>query len=653
MSVSPHSSRRAQAMEQATRLSSQGKDQQALDHMLSFLRHGQGDPELSNFTATLAARMEKWPVAEQHFSATLAKDPNNRYALYNLAKVLKLAGRELEAINLLGQLIHLEPENTAALNEIGILLASRGEMDPAIQALETAIRIDPTFEKAYRNLYVTLYTGGRYEEAAQVAKHAIEHIDSEYRWNFRTDLILCLWKSLAVDEAKAMAETLIGELDPPASPMHKEILLHALTNYGVVLMEMEDPDAAEVQFLKVISLAPEKVEPYVNMAKLNVYREDFQSAIRWFEQATAVDPEHAELHNHLAVFLRDAGRPDLALPHHLSAITQSPGNVEMRFYLGITQFALGQLDQAYPNWELRWSRREGGKKSNLPIPEWSGLPEKGKSLLVYREQGIGDEIIFASCLPDVTAHFERVACVCHSKLKKLFSRSFPEIEFYSREHEFSPQDIAQFDWQVPIGTLPNIFRPDVSTFPEQPQLLTPAPLLVEDFRRRLQPLRQTVVIGIAWRSGLLTLNRKALYPYLDFWRALFAIPGITWVNLQYGDVDAELTKAQTDFGVSVINFTDVDHFNDLDTSAALMKACDIVIGPDTSTTQIAAAVGTPTLRMYSGCDYFCLGTDHYPWFPALNTIPRHFGESWERPIGRTAEIIGTLIGESNQGHSKT
>lgn len=648
MSVSPNNTRRNQAMEHATRLSSQGKDQQALDHMVAYLRQGAVDPELANFTATLAARMENWPAAELHFSSALARDPDNRYALYNLSKVFKLSGRDIDAINLLGRLIRLEPENAAALNEIGVLLAARGDFGPAINALETAIRLDPGFEKAYRNLYVTLYTSGRYEEASWVARDAIEHIDSEYCWHFRADLILCLWKSLAVDEARTTAETLIAELTPPATPKHREILLHALTNYGVVLMEMEDPDAAEVQFRKVIALDPAKVEPYVNMAKLNIYREDFQEAINWFEKAIAIAPEHAELHNHLAIFLRDAGRPDLALPHHLSAIEQSPGNVEMRFYLGITQFALGHLEQAYPNWELRWSRREGGSKSNLPIAEWSGQPVNGKSLLVYREQGIGDEIIFASCLPDVTTHFERVACVCHSKLNKLFSRSFPDIEFFSREHEFSPQDTAAYEWQVPIGTLPTIFRPHIASFPDNPVLLTPDPEQVEAFRQRLQPLRQTLIIGIAWRSGLLTLNRKALYPYLEFWQALFAIPGITWVNLQYGDVTIELQKAQEAFGVPVVNFADVDHFNDLDTSAALMKACDIVIGPDTSTTQISAAVGTPTLRMYSGCDYFCLGSDHYPWFPALNTIPRHFGESWEGPIARTAQIIGTLINESNQ-----
>lgn len=648
MSSSPKVTRRTQAMEHATRLSSQGKDQQALDYMLSFLKHSPNDIELSNFTATLAARIEKWTVAEHYFSATLAMDPNDRYALYNLAKVLKLSAREGDAITLLGRLIQLDPLNAAALNEIGALLAGLGNIEPAIRALEAAVRIDPKLEKAYRNLYVTLYTGGRYEEAAQVATNAISQIDSEYRWNFRTDLILCLWKSQAIDEAKEVAETLINDIEHSSNPNARLHLLHALNNYGIILMEIEDPVRAEALFHKVIDMDPNFVDAYINMAKLMIYKESFQEAFHWFDKAIATNPEHAELHNHLAIFLRDAGRPDLAFPHHLSAIAQSPGNQEMRYYLSITQFALGNLLDAYPNWELRWSRREGGSKSTLPIPEWDGSSTKENSILVYREQGIGDEIIFASCLPDLIGRFKRIVCVCHSKLQSLFSRSFPEIEFRSGNYEFSPDDSATFDWQVPIGSLPTHLRPTIESFLSKSQLLIPEPETVAAFRSRLEPFRQTITIGIGWRSSILSLNRRTLYPYLEYWQALFAIPGITWVNLQYGDVEAELRQAQESFGIKIIDFKDVDHFMDLDSSAALMKACDIVIGPDTSTTQLAAAVGTPTLRIYSGCDYFCLGTDHYPWFPALNTIPRHFGEAWEGPIGRTAQIISTLIGEFNQ-----
>lgn len=639
------------ALQKAMALSAQGKDKQALETIQKYLRHIPRDIEALNLAGTLAARMENWASAEQSFTDALAINKNNTYALYNLSKVYKLSNRAGDAVEALTRLLQIERHNVKALNEIGVLLAEQGHLDPALKAFNAAIELDPLFEKAYRNLYATLYTGAHYEEAAHIAKRAIEHISSDYRWNFRTDLILCLWKLQAFDEARQLAEEVIKELEYSNNPTHREILLHAITNYGVILMEMEEPEAAEAQFKKTIALAPEKIEPYVNIAKLYVYREDFQGAIDWFEKALAINPEHAELHNHLAIFLREAGRPDLALPHHLSALAQSPGNVEMRYYLGITQFALGQIHDAYQNWELRWSRREGGTKSDLPIPEWTGTPATGRSLLIYREQGIGDEIIFATCLPDVIHRFEHILYVCHSKLKPLFARSFPQIEFRSGEDALTEADVAALDWQIAIGSLPLIVRPDISSFPHRQQLLVPNPFAVEKFCAALLPKRDVLTIGIAWRSGMLSLNRRALYPYLGFWQALFDIPGITWVNLQYGDVKEELHKAEQQFGVSIVNFEEVDHFNDLDTSAALMKACDMVIGPDTSTTQLAAAVGTPTIRIYSGCDYFCLGTGHYPWFPSLITIPRQFGEAWSGPIQRTADIVRVLVTERASANS--
>lgn len=644
--------RSSMSIDKATTLSAQGKDKQAIEVIQKHLRHAPRDIEALNLAGTLAARLENWEDAEKHFAAVLACNKDNTYALYNLSKVYKLSNRAAEAIDTLSRLLSIEPGNVQALNEIGVLLYGQGALEPAVHALEIAVTLNPTFEMAYRNLYATLYAGARYEEAVQVAKQAIDNIKTDYRWHFHTDLIVCLWKAGAIDEAKKVAEASIDELERSPNPEHREHLFHTLNNYGVILMEVEDTTAAEKQFRRVIELAPSIVDAYVNMAKLSVFREDMREAIRWFEEALAVDPEHAELQNHLAIFLRDSGRPDLALPHHLLAISKSPGSLEMRYYLGITQFALGQLQDAYPNWELRWSRREGGSKSDLPIPEWTGTPPCGRSLLVYREQGIGDEIIFATCLPDLVSRFERIICVCHSKLKTLFARSFPQIEFVSGDKALTEADVAAMEWQIAIGSLPVIVRPDLDSFPNRALVLTPDPLVVEKYRSALSHQRTALTIGIAWRSSLLSLNRRTLYPYLDYWQALFDIPGITWVNLQYGDVGEELRKAEQQFNVSIVNFDEVDHFDDIDASAALMKACDLVIGPDTSSTQIAAAVGTPTIRIYSGCDYFRLGTDHYPWFPSLTTIPHHFGESWLGPIQRTATIINALVAErSTQDNS--
>lgn len=642
------SSRQANLVQRALALSAQGNDKNALELIQQHLGKQPRDSKAINIAASFAARLQNWALAEQYFTEALDVDGSDADALYGLSKVFKLTKRLGEATAVLTRLLEIKPHHFAALNEMGAILAELGQIDAALQAFERACKLEPTFEMAYRNWCELLYAGARYEEMIRVAKCALDHVAAGYRLHFRIILVLALWQTRALGEARELAENIIGELEPSSNPERRERLSQMLINYGVILSDLEEPDAARLQFEKSIVLTPRNIAPYINLARLAIYEENLQAAIGWFEKALAIDPENSELHHHLAVFLREAGRPDLALPHCYAALEKSPDNAEMRFGLGITQFSLGKLQEAYKSWDLRWARKDGGVKSDLPIAEWRGAPDTGRSLLVYREQGIGDEILFASCLPDVTDRFERIICVCHTKLKHLFERSFPKIEFRNGADALTREDIAGMDWQIAIGSLLPIVRPNLESFPPTRQFLLPDPAKVSNFRGQLGRRQASLVVGVAWRSGLLTLNRRALYPYLEFWQELFEIPNVTWVNLQYGDVTEELKKAEQQFGISIVNFEGVDHFNDIDTSAALMKACDLMIGTDGSSSVIAAAVGTPTIRMYSGCDYFNFGADHDPFLSSMATINRKFGESWVVPIHQAASIVRTLVSNSRQ-----
>ncbi|MDD2914461.1 MAG: tetratricopeptide repeat protein [Gallionella sp.] len=638
--------RQTNLIQRAISLSAQGKDKNALELIQTHLGKQPRDLRALILAANFAARLENWPLAEHYFMEALTVNRSDVEALYGLSKVFKLTNRIDAAVATLTNLLQVNPGHSAALNEMGVIMAEQGHLEPALQAFETACKLDASFEMAYRNWYQVLNANARHQEAVQVAKCAIEHIAPGNRLNFKVNLISSLWLTRAFGEARELAENIISELEHSAKPEHRELLPKIVTDYGVILMDMDEPDAAKVQFEKANALAPKNIEPYVNLAKLAVYQEDLCDAIGWFDKALAIDPENSILHYHLAGFLRNAGRPDLALEHGYAALAGSPDNAQMRYALSETHFALGQLREAYKNWELRWQLKDSGSKPNLPVAEWTGTPSTGRSLLVYREQGIGDEIFFASCLPDILNRFERIVCVCQAKLKPLFARSFPKIEFRSGADALTEADIADLDWQIAIGGLLPIVRPNLESFPLHHQFLLPDPKKVDIFREQLALKHGSLVIGIAWRGRLLTLSRRALYPYLEFWQALFDIPNIIWVNLQHGEVTEELKKAEQQFGISIVNFENVDHFDDIDTSAALMKACDLVIGTDGSSALIAAAVGAPTIRLFSGYDYFNLGADHNPFFPSMTSIGRKFGESWMEPVRQAADIVRALALEA-------
>ena len=648
MAKNKHFIQDREAVRRAAALSAQGNDKQALKIIQTHLRKSPHDIEALNLAGTFAARLENWALAEKYFTGTLAINKVDIYAIYNLFKVFKLSDRLDEATAMLGKILELEPDNVSALNERGVLLSGRGDMASALQDFDKCIQIDPLFEMGYRNLYAALITCGRYEEAEHVVKIAIQKITTDYRYTLKTDLVVCLWRSGSFQEGRKAAEEIIAELTQLNDPQYRELLARAHSHYGIMLMECNEIESAQEQFKKAISINSGNIEPYINLAKAYWFTDDLLQAIHWFDEALAINPNYGKLHSQLGIVLRDAGRPELALPYLQSAVVRSPANPELRYYLGMAQFALGQLDEAYENYELRWARRECGNKSKLAIPEWNGSPESGRSIFVYKEQGLGDEVLFATCLPDLISRFERVTYICHPKLKALFARSFPQVEFRDFDSTLTLADLGNPDFQIPIGSLPRIFRRAIGDFPDTQQLLVPDIDKTAQFRGRLLQNKGKLIVGIAWKSAHVSADRRAIYPTLEFWQSLFALRDIIWVSLQYGDVGEEIKKAEHDFGVSIVNFTDVDHFNDLDSSAALMKACDVVIGPCSSTTVLSAGVGVPTFRAYPYIDVFCLGTDRYPWFPNIVLAPRHFGETWEMPLQRIAGIVQTLAAEHSQ-----
>ncbi|MBI5437583.1 MAG: tetratricopeptide repeat protein [Nitrosomonadales bacterium] len=626
-------------------LSAQGDEKQALKAVQTHLRKAPHDIGALNLAGTLAVRLENWALAEKCFTGALAINKTDTETLGNLFRVLKLSNRPDKATAILSRILELEPDNVSALSEKGLMLFDRGDTASALQVFDKCIQIAPAFELGYKNLYSALVTCGRYEEAERIAKLAIQKSTTDYRYTFKVDLVVCLWRSGAIREGHQVAEEIIAELTQLNNPRFRELLARAHCHYGIILMELNELESAREQFTKAVSLDPGNVDPYINLAKACWFTGDLLQAIHWFDKALAIAPDNAELHLHLGIVLRDAGRPELALPYLQSAVVQSPANPELRCYLGMAQFALGQLDQAYENYELRWVRQECGKKSQLAIPEWTGLPESGRSIFVYTEQGIGDDLTFATCLPDLIGRFERVIYICHPKLKKLMVRSFPQIEIRDLDSNLTSHDLGDPDFQIPIGSLPRIFRKTIESFPASQQLLAPDMGKSALFRERLLQNKGKLIVGIAWRSSFESTDRRAIYPQLEFWRPLFSLPDIVWVNLQYGDAGEEIKKAEHDFGVGIINFTEVDHFDDLDSSVALMKACDLVIGPGTSTVVLSAGTGVPTFKLVPYIDVFCMGTDHYPWFPNMVLAVRSLEETWEAPIQRIANIVQALAAE--------
>ena len=164
-------------------------------------------------------------------------------------------------------------------------------------------------------------------------------------------------------------------------------------------------------------------------------------------------------------------------------------------------------------------------------------------ILVYGEQGVGDEIMFASCIPDLLRICSRVTIACNPKLESIFRRSFPAARVLDAARAKALDANDNGDWQqmVAIGSLPRHFRRDRAEFPRHAGYLCADPALVAEYRRRLDELGRGLKIGLSWRGGTDKTRRALRSVELTQLAPLLALPDVRFVNLQYdsraSDVD--------------------------------------------------------------------------------------------------------------------
>ncbi len=166
-------------------------------------------------------------------------------------------------------------------------------------------------------------------------------------------------------------------------------------------------------------------------------------------------------------------------------------------------------------------------------PRWDGSSLTGRTVVIHAEQGLGDEVLFASCFSDVIRQADQTILICDPRLERLFSRSFPTATVYGwlRRKDWSPMPLEEsVDVQLAAGSLPLYFRNEPSDFPRQARFLIPDPRLLAKWRERVAALGPGLKIGISWRAGGKPLeSRKRTIP-LDGWSDFFATPGAHFVQ---------------------------------------------------------------------------------------------------------------------------
>ena len=424
------------------------------------------------------------------------------------------------------------------------------------------------------------------------------------------------------------------EIDPAAPGS-----LRRLTG---ALVEAELADEALALAADAAARAPQSYEAQLSLGYVHLKRHEPERARACCAAAARLHGDDAELLDLRGAALQELGRLGEALASYEQAAALQPRNPLYAFHRGLVRLLLGDFARGWQDYELRLADA-GAVQRPRAAPPWDGSPLAGRTLLVYREQGLGDEIMFASMLPELIAAGAHCVVECEPRLAGLFHRSFPGAEVIaSRDDRALPARPAgrRIDFEIPAGSLPLHLRREASAFPRHAGYLEADPVRVARWRERLAALGPGLKVGLSWtggvrktRRGLRSLDLPRLMPVL-------ACPGARFVSLQYTPGTAEeASRLAAEHGVRIEHWPEA--ISDYEETAALACALDLVVSVCTSLVPLCGALGREVWVMAPRSPEWRYGADGdgMPWYPSARLFRQPAFAQWEPVIDAVAQAL--------------
>lgn len=581
------------------------------------------------------------------------------------------AGRLDDAERLYREVLDADPAHWRAAHNLGALFLQRKDLGQALPLLQRAVETETGGRQAWAAYAQALIAADRFEEAERVLDGRGDDPRGQgLSLRLRQAWGMALRKAGRLKEAKRQFELAL-ELAPEDAHAHGDL--------GYVELQLGNAEAGEARLRRAVELSPNDAVLLMNYGSAlrslgrneeaeDIYRQVFdrdpsnhlavQNLVyllmgrgRYEDALALAERVEAGLGLHLAASIRGEalcglGRYEEALAVFDALEAERPGVPQVRYRRAQARLLLCDFEGGWKDWESRWRMdfflRDSGSFVVGDLVKRLDLTStaddlKGMRVLLLAEQGVGDEVMFASMIPDLARIASVVVCVCQAKLNRLFSNSFPQVRFYSPPH--TPVRLEDFDVVLAMGSLGRLFRNSLADFPRTPYL-KPRPAVIDAWRERLGPKRGALRVGVSWRGGTKTtrVNQRSLD--LRQLEPVLSLPDCEFVNLQYGDVADEVAAAN-DGRANSIRLFPPEEINDFEDLAGLLANLDVVVSVQTSLVHLCGATGTDCLTLIPRqAEWrYTARSSTMPWYGSVRLFRRAEAESWEQVVERVAETL--------------
>ncbi|MEP0499181.1 hypothetical protein [Nisaea sp.] len=541
------------------------------------------------------------------------QDLSHFWHFYGLA--LFQAGKSAEAIDSFHRSLLLAPGDANCINRFSCIFLSDGEPDDAWPQLRHALVIAPNHPEAWRNIAEAERLRGDPFNARISLEKAMVLLPEEAGWQL---------------------------------------------SYAAVLNDLELPEEALSALQAVAKTSAPTPEYYFQEARAFFDAFKASQAIISYRKSLLMTPAAPQALNNLRLLEQSIGRMPDGVKSATRACVLEPGNTALQHGLTDALLSAGEIEHGQARNFWRHLKPEILIiRQGLP-EEWNGGPcRDGQSLLICHEQGIGDEIRFASCIPDIQKRFGGpVILESDKRLATLFARSFPGLTVVEKvQRSDSNPPTAQYrplveehgiGRYIMLADLQSFVRPSLEAFPRTAGYLTPDVTETRHWKDHFRATGKQPAVGLSWRSGMRRAGARHNYPELQdivpFLKGADFLP----VCLQYDMSSSERTAIQKASTKQLYIPAGIDQRNELDRVAAMIAALDLVISPNTSVLMIAGAVATPSIGLHSERGATFLGAKTDPWFPEECSLIKSGDGSWSALINEAIPYLTRMLSKGGR-----
>lgn len=533
------------------------------------------------------------------------------------------------------QVLALDPDHAAAHHWLGIILArDPSGYSASARHLERALALDSRIPDGWIDLGNVYYFQRDLPKAAASFRAAIAADPGSVLAHSNLGLVL---KEAGRREDALAHLRRAHELSPEAQG--------TLRNLVMALIDYDFCEEALAVTIRSVERSPASYEARLLVAFAQLKLHEPELALACYDEALKLRSDDAELYYHRGLAFQDLGRLPEAFADYERAHSLQPGFPT--FHRTLAYLLVGDYQRGWDSYGERHLSADGVLRTTSR-PQWDGSPLAGRTILVWSEQGLGDEIMFASILPQLIDAAGHCIIECEPRLLGIFRRSFPAATVYPATPDRTlPPEIAgrKIDLEVAAGSLPRFLRRSLVDFPRHSGYLRADPQRVGLWRERLASMGPGLKVGISWTGGVRKTRRALRSIPLERLLPVLATPGARFVSLQYtADADAEIAALQGRHSARIEHWADA--LADYEETAALVSALDLVVSVCTAAVHLGGALGQRVWVMapFSPEWRYGFSGESMPWYPSVKIFRQPAFGQWPPVISSVATELERLVG---------